>query len=69
MSLEHHTLEQMSEITDKERQQALSDRLKQISEEIAARSVATGEFGPQLANVANTCPTDPAELELCDSCQ
>ncbi|MEO7618059.1 MAG: hypothetical protein ABIS59_04440 [Candidatus Saccharibacteria bacterium] len=69
MSLERNTFEQVNELTDAERQQALSDRLKQISEEIAARSAATGEFGPQLANVANTCPTDPAELAMCDSCQ
>jgi hypothetical protein len=69
MSLERNTLEQMGELTDTERQQALSDRLKQISAEIAAKSAANGEFGPQLANIANTCPTDPSELAMCDSCQ
>ena len=69
MSLEHNTLEQVEELTESERRRALSDRLKQISEEMVARSAVTGEFGPQLANIANTCPTDPAELELCDSCQ
>lgn len=69
MSLERNTLEHISELTDFERQQALSERLKQIAEEIASREVTVGEFGPQLAHVSNTCPIDPAELAMCDSCQ
>jgi hypothetical protein len=52
-----------------ERQQALSDRLKEIAEQIATRNDGSGEISPKLANIANTCPTDPAELAMCDSCQ
>lgn len=66
---ENNTLDGVDELTEAERRQALSDRLKEISDRIAAISEESDELRPTVANVANTCPTDPAELAMCDSCQ
>ncbi len=67
--IENNILNQIDTLSEAERRQALSDRLKEISDRIAAISKETVESGPIVANVANTCPTDPAELAMCDSCQ
>ncbi len=66
---ENNTLDQVDEMSETERIQALSDRLKEISDRIAVMSAVSDEPSPTIANVANTCPTDPAELAMCDSCQ
>ncbi len=69
MNKENYASETITELSTDERQQALSNRLKEIAEQIAARTNQSDEASPKLANIANTCPTDPAELAMCDSCQ
>ena len=69
MNIESNTLDPITEMSDTERQQDLSNRLKEIAEQIAVRTSQSDEATPKLANIANTCPTDPAELAMCDSCQ
>ena len=66
---ENNTLEQVDDSTEVERRQALSHRLKEIADRIASTPVDADETVAKLAIVANTCPTDPAELAMCDSCQ